>query len=559
MKKCIIGKNSKIVGQISGELEGFDFLSHKTFASASLNQYTHIYLFSWSYISQEENFKILKSIPPEKLIFVSSVAVYANAVKRQWNKYPRMKLEAEKKVIEMGGKVVRLGICNKKLLLRHKGKIPYTDLSLIVRFLNLQSPAQVTNLFALESGSIKSSSFLGKVSSIVNTISDFLPSQFMFQAPLEIFLKILGSADYGYTNNACRFFGKSLQIGFGALGYHYWKLNKSKEDDVLLVSPRNDLVLNADGFREFRIGKKYTGLSKFWHGVSIVKRRGFEQKSVPFVVRRPKLPHYALAIEAESYCFSDGVFKTQLDCCVLHLEVFSEQLILAAGAIENCRIINTTVNKIVTFTDHETGFIGTVDCNQIIRGKYLKKCGPFLMGRNIFSYHDHLAFMIDFRPLSSKSIKSRSNIYNNSASGVVFKLLTRFSAGQINEAIFNKFGIAFATKKLAIFVQLEVKDCIVMSPAGVLSRTRANQDEIEKLLCEVKQVFPSFVAATKLYLHDGIHVTGGKDLIDDDSLKKLVCSNKLIILGSPTNRALGPFHNTQELVDEIISDNSDYR
>lgn len=551
MKKCIIGKNSNLIQNIISDLSEFDLFSHKDILDINFEKYSHVYLFSWSHSSQKENFKLIEIIPSEKLIFISSVAVYANAIRTQWNKYPRTKLEIEKLVLSKGGSIVRFGVCDENLLLKHTGLIPFTSAKSILDFLNSESPSKITNLFSLTDGLLNPNSFLAKFSTLLNTILDFLPSKIIFQAPLELLIKLSGSPNYGYTNNCQRFFGSSLQIGYGVLGSNYWKLNMSIKRDILLVSPKNDKFLNDNGFRGLRIGKKYTGLSKFWHGVSIVSDQGFNKKNVPLLVKRPKLPKNALLGEAKNFKFSNGVFRVLIECPIDHLEIMCPNLVLAAGAIENCKIINASSKKDISLTDHEIGFIGTVDCKEIVEKKYLKKLGFLLIGRRVFSYDKNQVFMLDFRPLSIKTINSKENVYNDSASGILTKIIRRLTFGQINEAFFNKFGVGISTKKLAVFMQLEIKDCISLFPNGNLERKRAKPDLLTKVIKKVKEEFMSFSSIDNLFLFDGIHVFGGKELLEDKMIKDLLNSNKLKILGSPIDAELGPFHQTQRHINSI--------
>jgi len=551
MNKCIIGKNSKIIKEIKNNLEGFDILSHMDCFDFDFSKYSHIYLFSWSHSSQNDNMKILEALPIEKVIFVSTVSVYANAIKLQWNKYPLMKLQVENIILRAGGKVLRLGICDQRLLNKHKGLIPFTPSTDIINFLNLETPSQVTNLFCLERGKINPESLMARFVSCVNRVCDILPTHLIFQAPLELFIKMLGSSDYGYTNNTLRFFGDSTQIGYGAVGSHHWNAKLSSNNDVLLVSPKNDILLDSHGFRGLRIGKNRTGLSKFWHGVSIIRDQNGFSKKVPLLINRASLPNYAIKAEAKSFDFHDGSFKVLIDSPIEKLEMLSNKLILAAGAIENCKIINRTVQKDVTLSDHEIGFIGTINCDEIIKKGYLKKIGPFLIGRGVFCHSISPAFILDFRPFSKAIINSKYNLYNDSASGILVKLMRRFTFGQLNEAFFNKFGVGISSDKLGVFIQLEVKNCISLSNNGTLLRKRAEKEELRFVLEMVKNKFPSFISSSEPYLFDGIHVVGGQELLNDSLIKSLLKSGKLTIVGSPTKSPLGPFHNTQKLIDEL--------
>ena len=55
MKNLIIGKNSKIVREISSELKNYDFISHKDISATDFNNYQKVIIFSWSNRSLVEN------------------------------------------------------------------------------------------------------------------------------------------------------------------------------------------------------------------------------------------------------------------------------------------------------------------------------------------------------------------------------------------------------------------------------------------------------------------------------------------------------------------------
>ena len=192
-----------------------------------------------------------------------------------------------------------------------------------------------------------------------------------------------------------------------------------------------------------------------------------------------------------------------------------------------------------------------MDCKEIVEKKYLKKLGFLLIGRRVFSHDKNQVFMLDFRPLSIKTVNSKDNIYNDSASGIMTKIIRRLTFEQINEAFFNKFGVGISTKKLAVFMQLEVKDCISLYSNGTLERKRVNDEQLTKVIKVVKEEFTSFSSTDNLFLYDGIHVFGGKELLENSLIQDLINAKKLIILGSPTEAELGPFHQTQRHIDVI--------
>ena len=116
--KLIIGKNSFIVRKIEGSLKNFHIISHKDIKSVDLSSYTKIFLFSWDKKTtvRKNTLNILNTIPPEKLYFISTTAIYSIDVRSQWNKYPIFKKNAEDHVKKINGKIIRFGILKKNMI-----------------------------------------------------------------------------------------------------------------------------------------------------------------------------------------------------------------------------------------------------------------------------------------------------------------------------------------------------------------------------------------------------------------------------------------------------------
>ena len=108
----IIGKNSFIVQTIKSQLKDCFFISHKDIDSENLSKYSKIYLFSWNN-DYDQFLLILNKLPLSKLIFISSIAVYSNFFRKQWNNYPSNKLKVEEYVLSKKGSVLRIGIFGK--------------------------------------------------------------------------------------------------------------------------------------------------------------------------------------------------------------------------------------------------------------------------------------------------------------------------------------------------------------------------------------------------------------------------------------------------------------
>ena len=110
MKTLIIGRNSYLVKNLENSLPNCTIISHVDVIGFDFSKFSKILLFSWSKESLEQNIQLILLVPAEKLVFISSVAVYSTEVRSQWAKYPNWKLKCENLVLERGGRIVRLGM-----------------------------------------------------------------------------------------------------------------------------------------------------------------------------------------------------------------------------------------------------------------------------------------------------------------------------------------------------------------------------------------------------------------------------------------------------------------
>ena len=79
-KNLIIGKNSSIVRSILHLLpDNFELISHSDIKETNFDKFEEIFLFSWSN-STSKMHEILAFVPVKKLVFISSLAVYANFI-----------------------------------------------------------------------------------------------------------------------------------------------------------------------------------------------------------------------------------------------------------------------------------------------------------------------------------------------------------------------------------------------------------------------------------------------------------------------------------------------
>ena len=171
-KVLIIGENSKIVKSLN--VPNAIVISHAQIDSYTFDEYSEIFLFSWSTYSLEQNLEFINKFPSSKIWFISSVAVFATFLKQQWNNYPNWKLICERHVLSRGGKVVRIGIFDEEHLNKLNNFIPHTTSKSIESYIRSSNKQVVTNLFDLKP--IDRRKRLQGIESFINFLSSFLIS-----------------------------------------------------------------------------------------------------------------------------------------------------------------------------------------------------------------------------------------------------------------------------------------------------------------------------------------------------------------------------------------------
>lgn len=542
----IIGKNSSIVQDIKDELNNFLFCSHTEINKFDPQSFDNVVVFSWSHTNITDNYKIIKYFSQTNIIFISSTAVLALNKRKQWNRYPNWKKEIEDYIFKINGRVIRIGVWNKENIKGIYGYLPYTSRDRLINELNKINidKKTVVDCFEIAEGEL---SLLKKYLSIsLNNLATLLPSLFIFQAPIEFTLKLFGIKSYGYTNDSNYFFRKSIMIGRGCLGSEYLKYNKV---DLNLVSFKTDISLSKEGFVDTIIGYKNNGLAKYWHGVYIKKSNGNLKKIVPLFVKRGK-----------SYKSKTNfhVTKLNLNKDINHVYGFtkknkesyfySKEIILAAGPIENARLLSDFWNDEVLFDDHELITIGSISLNCALQSSLVRVFGPFILKGFLSNERvNNERFLIDPRPLNYK--KNENNIYADTTTNIIKKIIFRFSFTSLNEAFFNKFGVALKTKRITLSLQILSNDCIKLKKDGI-ERSRINQSRLNQIKFFLSQKFKSFDSSF-IRSFDGQHIMGGKLLLENKELRDILLTNQLKILGSPCSMKLDEFHHTEMLKSKV--------
>jgi hypothetical protein len=550
----VVGKNSAIVKSIASNLTLFHLVSHKDLDAIDIHSYDTVFIFSWSHVSLNENLELLDKFELKRVVFISSIAVLACARRPQWASYPKWKLICENHILKAGGKVIRIGIWDATHINDLPGYVPITTEKALVNAMNmcLSTDAPVNWPIDLQPGKqLGAKRTLGR---LVNGLSIVLPSAKIIQAPIALFLKVIGSKDYGYTHDCLQFFSERVLVGFGAVGSAVsHELTKRHFNHSIVTSLDNDLFLTSRGFRGLRIGQYKEGLSRLWHGVWISKTvSNTYQKNVPILVSRPRVPKRAIYGRVIKLDFDMPLPSVMVDNSdVKDVRIFADAIHLAAGVINNIKILQSTHQIRGSFSDHEIAEIGYIKSSELFKKGIITRRLGVVAGRKVFEGScDGIKYILDFRPKCGCTIElDADNIYNNRADQIMRKLVKIKSLRLINQAIFNKFGIAADVGWFSAVIQVEVPNCIKLSEDGELSRNRLPKAVMDRVIDEIAAGFETFEMDSSTRTFDAIHVHGGFDLSEFPDLQHYLKQKRLFLHGNVFDGTpLGPFHNTIAMI-----------
>jgi hypothetical protein len=544
--KLIIGKNSRIVQGLSLKNNLFKTISHTELDQVNLKKYTEIYLFSWAK-KENDNLIILKKLPIKKVFFVSTIAVYSINHRHQWNSYPINKKNIENYVLSKGGRLIRLGFYVKEKSVLRVNIAPFTDNQQILDFIDSKKNKQqkIVNLFQLKN--FNKISFYTYVLHKASYFFSFLPK---LRIIFEVIPKFLKDDFYGYTADTLYYFRNEILIGFGVLGSAFY-YNK-KEKPLVIASPKSNEHLNRNGFHNTILGFDYIGLAKLWHGVSIIKKNNKYYKKVPLMVSRERLPSSACHDHVTSVSFQNNFFEIQTKS---KQSFYTRRLSLACGPIQNTLLLKMlcSYNKEVKFSDHELHNIGYMFTNEAISKGFIKKFGPFIFRSHLLRANiNQYKVLLEFRPRVIIINEDERDIYLNTTSNIIKKIILNFNFSRLNEAFFNKFGFAFTVNQTDIVAQVLIKNCIVLTKENKLIRKRVTKNISSKLSLFMHKKFLTFNDYKLKKSIDSQHICGGAELLKNKEIKWYLENNKIKIMGSPTNRELDEFHHTHSLISDTL-------
>ena len=558
MKYLIIGKNSRIICEIRSKLENFQFLSHTEMTEQNLKEYEKIFVFSWSHKSFNENSKLLNQLDLTKVCLISTVAVLSLTLRRQWANYPRHKAMAEKLVLDAGGQVLRIGIWNEHQAKKLGGIIPLTNADILLSAIkaSLDTNQRIINAFEL----VNFPSHNSLADKYLGILSDFLISSKYLQFPIAAISKLIGLNRYGYTRDCLKFFQNEVIVGHGVVGTALAKEAKRKKIKIqTVVSHKPNEIWNDDGFVNTMIGYDGVGLSNYWHGVHIEEKpNGVLEKKVPFVVKRPKVPFDAIKMHINSIEFnSDSIFLEGIHHSLSGVGIWAKRVHLAAGVYQNTALMSDHI-KTDTFSlsDQELINLGTVSRLELMRKGYLNKKWFFISGRTVVERKiDGRCILLDFRPSFPMDFEGKpiDLLYYSRSLTIVMKLLQRASVRAINQAVFNKVGIALdLSGHFDVYAQIECNDCITIEQNSKIFRERLTPQAIAQIQAKIGEEFTSFLMKTKPKSSDAIHLFGKLPKLKLKANEEMK-SGRLKIYGfAEEGQQIGARHHTRNLVQASL-------
>lgn len=549
MRQCIIGKNSRIVSQLRLD-KNFGLFSSAEIDVIPFADYDRIWLFSWFYNDFKKNIEIIKSIPGKKLVFISTQSVASNWIAKQPYRYVKDKLECEKLVLSRNGKVFRIASVDSEKAMEFGEIVAYTSVKKLEDFINNSSSQNlnsVTEFYDLTVGSIKPGHSI--THNFLNKLRAYRPLNLVHA----VFCKLFGISCYGYSRDAQRVLSDVAVIGHGAIG-GYATQNLVTSKDATFVSDEVDYVLDKNGFRKQIIGLSKFGLGGRWHGVSTCAGpNGTVIKNVDInVFRSSRIKPFNLhkrRIKAISYDGGKYLLTVQTKEGT-EVNFCSKRLILGAGWAENIRLLSSLAHARIDtcLTDDESAVIGTISVTDAIKTGLVTQYGPIILFKNGIMFNSGSCFVEARLPL-----RCYNDYYEYYASvyKILWNLMRSFNFQKLNSAFFNKFGVALMPGSTLDLFLTEVVEgaisCVCENGDEVkYSRTRKLESPSYSLETIIDK-FPSFKRKENISSFDGLHVTGGSEILALTPIQKLIEEKKLLILGTPGPHKDDPFHTTKRL------------
>jgi hypothetical protein len=254
------------------------------------------------------------------------------------------------------------------------------------------------------------------------------------------------------------------------------------------------------------------------------------------IVKSKKKPKYSLDAHVEKIVDNKIYFLSICKTKNEIIRIYSSRVILAAGILENIRLLNSLVNKKlkVILNDHEWYNLGFIKTDEAISKNFIKKKFFFIFrDKLLVKKIEKVDLIIEFRPysqiqLNNESFKFYSDIKNN----IFSKIINNFSFSRINEAFFNKFGFSLFTDQVILSALLNNKNSITNNFKSI-KKKRLSKKTLQIIAQKIKLEFKSLVILNKNETFDSQHINGGEKILKETKIKNLIKSNKIYIAGFP--------------------------
>ena len=539
MKKvCIIGKNSKVVRSICWG-DRFELVSHSELKGLALDNFKAFVVFSWSTHDSVSNLEIHDALVGRKVIFVSTVAVFSVLMRPQWNAYPNEKARFEKIYFRSGASILRLGAFDEKYIGPHVRTSGDRILSSLDELIGSPSQRIITPISVYGDDKIR---WLEAASYRLSFFSNNKWWRILLEGAVKLFYRNRQGL-YGYTADCFRILSRPIQIGCGAIGGE----NPNIGELQVFVDPNRDVILRTRGFFDTWLGRRHTGLGKFWHGVRIADGKSGPVKQVPARVKRPQMPFDTVKYRISGIDFEGGTI-TVATTKIIDPSIRFSKLYLAAGPLINALFLSKGLGVQIKLSDHGICLFCSVPTQDLIGKNLINRKGPIIYGRRVLEL-DKGRGLIDFRPHVPNDRRLAENFYNEQASNIIKKLLGDFSLLRLNQAFFNKFGIGIYTPRCDGWVQYLQEDCIAVESGKIVSKV-INED-LNNISKDVRERFPNMKQQCLPQIYDAQHIFGGGASIPIIRKRLAELERKVVIIGSPSEIHINARHHTYELIKRM--------
>lgn len=556
-RQCVIGKRSTIVRSLKLR----DDIS--VFASESLEEvdfslYDFVWLFSWFSGQLDKNLEIIAKIPAKKLVFVSTQSVAASFIADQPFNYINHKLHCEKVVERAGGTVLRIASVDAILAKKYGPfSVAATSIDELSAFINSYSGEEGPTIHFYNIIGWDRKSLSGRLTSIV----DWLRKAKFINLLHAITCKLLKRRSYGYSRDCQRILADTIVVGFGALS-GFALAGKIKQSDRVFVNYERDLRLDEFGFKQSFVGLSKFGLGSKWHGVrTALDASGRVRKSVDLFPFRSSNKQWTTKlcerkVAKIKFAQKKWIVTVRKQDGSLEEHV-ANRLILAAGWLENYRLLSCLCEGQLRsyFSDDELVFVGTVCKTDAIEKGLIKSYGPVIKFQTGVLLSDDISF-VESRLGGGQTTPESDDRLEPWKS--VWRSIRGFDLQKINSKFFNKFGIGiFLEERLDLLYTTLSERCIsvTVEDGELKSMHRARRVEARKASInnELRALFPTFIPYEQpLTILDGLHVTGGDEVLESDQIRELTRNKKLLVLGPPCSHKDDPFHTTKPLQDRAL-------